>query len=49
MNSSISESISFRKGTSSDMQMIQDFVLKEKMNPMSLVPERFSIAQDASG
>lgn len=41
--------LSFRAGTAADAQVMRELVWKERMNPLGIVPERFTLAVDASG
>ncbi|KAK9903464.1 hypothetical protein WJX75_006311 [Coccomyxa subellipsoidea] len=41
--------LSFRVATPSDASAIRSLILKESMNPLGLVPERFTVAVSADG
>ena len=43
------EGLSFRPGTASDARVMRQMIWGERMNPLGLAPERFTVATDSAG
>ena len=41
--------LSFRAGTAADAPVMRELVWSERMNPLGITPERFTVAVDESG